>query len=150
MTSKIELFKNNNVDDSKIITKGNVDIYGFKNPKLILESGRNFMVVKEAKKEKTFREFKNKRDWNIRDWKNENEKKDIGIVLTKEKLPDVTIDPTLDLKFTGKIPDDYKINMDIKDNITDLLKNNMLGGSNNYYDKYIKYKNKYIELKKSI
>ena len=38
-----------------------------------------------------------------------------------------------------------------KESIIDFLKNiNQNGGSIDYYQKYIKYKNKYIELKKSL
>ena len=138
----------NILDELRI--SNNVNISGFKNPQLVMQSGRSFMVVKEGKEPKTFRDFKNKRDWTAADWKKENEKTDIGIVFTKDKLVAPKIDPSIGFK--GKIEDDFEIKMDIKTNITDLLyKKQMLGGNNdNYYNKYIKYKTKYIELKKSI
>jgi len=110
MTAKVEIkFK------AKILDKKNepefnnsFDIYGFKDPKIILQSGRNFIAVKERE-----------------DLTN---KKNRGVVFTK---------------------DDGALKIDVKDDINEALyKPPFLGGSINFYDKYIKYKTKYIELKR--
>ena len=101
-----------------------IDIYGFKDPQIVMQEGRNFIIVKEGRKIKTFNDFKK-----LKDRKEKYENKDIGIV------------------FTGN--DEKKI--DFHENITDKLYNkSYFGGSNNYYEKYIKYKTKYIELKRSL
>jgi hypothetical protein len=113
-SKKINLYK---INDS-------VDIYGFKDPKIVIQEGRNFMIVKEGRQIKTFNDFKN-----LKDRKDKYKNKDIGIV------------------FTGD--NDKKI--DFHDNITDkLYSQSYFGGGNNFYDKYLKYKTKYIELKKSL
>ena len=102
-----------------------LSISGFKDPKIVTQNGRSFMIIKEGRKIKTFNDFKN-----FKDRKKKDDNKDIGIVF-------------------NKIDDAIKIG--IEENITDKLYNqSYFGGSNNYYNKYLKYKTKYIELKKSL
>ena len=100
-----------------------LNISGFKDPKIVTQNGRSFMIIKEGRKIKTFNDFKN-----FKDRKEKDKNKDIGLVL-------------------NKVDDAIKIG--IEDNITDKLYNkSYFGGGDNYYNKYLKYKKKYIELKK--
>jgi hypothetical protein len=100
-----------------------LNISGFKDPKIVTQNGRSFMIIKEGRKIKTFNDFKN-----FKDRKEKDENKDIGLVF-------------------NKVGDDIKLG--IEDNISDKLYNkSYFGGDNSYYNKYLKYKTKYIELKK--
>ena len=118
-----KLFKNN---EPKLNIRESVEIYGYKEPKIVLQEGRNFMVVKEGRKIKSFNDYKNDKDK-----KEKDNLKDTGLIFQKNS---------------------DTIKLEVKDNITDVLYNQrILGGSNiNYYDKYIKYKTKYIQLKNKL
>ena len=121
---KLEKFFKNN--EPKINIRESVDIFGYKEPKIVLQEGRNFMVVKEGRKIKSFNDYKNDKDK-----KEKDNLKDTGLIFKKNN---------------------DTIKMDIRDNINDVLyKQRILGGANiNYYDKYIKYKTKYNQLKNKL
>jgi hypothetical protein len=85
-------------------------IVNLEKPKIILQEGRKFLVIKQSKYS--------------------NDEKNIGVVIRNK---------------------DYGINLTVTNNINDQLNKNQLGGNNDfYYQKYLKYKSKYLELKNKL
>ena len=88
--------------------KYDFNISGFKEPKIIIQEGRNFTIVKETR--------------------NKNDKDNLGVVITENGETEVKV----------------------MNNINQDFEPRMAGGDAHYYDKYMKYKIKYLALKKQI
>jgi len=82
-----------------------LDIAGFKNPKIIIQEGRDFTIVTETI--------------------HKDDSKNIGVII-KDNNKDIKIEDSL------------------------YTKSKYMGGGDIYYQKYLKYKNKYLSLKNQI
>jgi len=86
-----------------------VNISGLKKPKIKLQEGRNFMIIKDTV--------------------NKNNKDNLGVVITEGEKD-------IEIKVMNNIEKDYDPAIE--------------GGGDYYYEKYMKYKIKYLALKKII
>jgi hypothetical protein len=98
---KLEKLFNNN--EPKLNIRESVEIYGYKEPKIVLQEGRNFMVVKEGRKIKSFNDYKNDKDK-----KEKDNLKDTGLIFQKNN---------------------DTIKLEVKDNITDATSSTETGST---------------------
>jgi hypothetical protein len=99
---------NRSSNTNSLLKKNKYDfnISGLKEPKIIIQEGRNFTIVKETR--------------------NKNDKDNLGVVINEGAETEIKV----------------------MNNINQDFEPRMAGGDAHYYEKYMKYKIKYLALKK--